>query len=197
MTVVWLQLQTMVAVGCCFLFFPAAFCYLCPSHVFILFFVVYSMEAAVLSVVTGRNGGGDGGGATVALLLSLLLSGFLCLSFFSLLLPFPTVQMLLWTTGRRMAAGGGYADSNRWFFLLSLLLFFFLLIFFSNLLPLFSSHSSCSLFCFPFSPSCFGFFLLSKILLPLNMSFASLLLQNFAPSGFLFLPPPQCRSFPV
>ena len=127
--------------GCCQwlpLLLPAAFYYLCPSPVFIMFFIVYSLVVAVLSVVTGRNGRGDGGGATVALLISLLLRGFLYLSLFLFLLSFPTLQVLLWTTGRTMAArggsGDGYADSNRWFFLLSHLLFFFLLCF-SNLLP--------------------------------------------------------------
>ena len=173
--------------GCCQwlpLLLPAAFYYLCPSPVFIMFFIVYSLVVAVLSVVTGRNGRGDGGGATVALLISLLLRGFLYLSLFLFLLSFPTLQVLLWTTGRTMAArggsGDGYADSNRWFFLLSRLLSFSSV--FQIFSPLFLSPSSCSLFCFPSSPPGFGFSLLQKILPPWICRLLLSFFKIFAPS---------------
>ena len=102
---------------------------LCPSPVFILFFVVYSLAVAVLSVVAEQRWLfsflfffsclSPPFCSFTPLFLSFGFFFFFsadlppCLSLFLLLLPFLTVQVLLSTTGRIVAAGGGSGGCGR------------------------------------------------------------------------------------
>jgi hypothetical protein len=158
------------------------------------------------AVVDGTVGGGgvvvaamrQAGGVCCSLFSSPLCRGaslcfsvFFFLSLLCLFFYFWTMMVLSRVTGRNGGGdGGSYADRSRWFFLSSPLLCFSVGFGFFSVLSL-SLHPQNSPVRSSFSHQKFApvLIFLSAQKSPLNLSFASLLLQNFAPPCFLFFPP--------
>ena len=121
---------------------------------------------------------------------SLCFSVFFFLSLLCLFFYFWTMMVLSRVTGRNGGGdGGSYADRSRWFFLSSPLLCFSVGFGFFSVLSL-SLHPQNSPVRSSFSHQKFApvLIFLSAQKSPLNLSFASLLLQNFAPPVFCSSP---------